>query len=111
MKAKKVQLKEENIQLYGKIKFLQSDLSKRSAAVPSASSSGHDYHYGNNNNLEKRKSYYSEDSRYNDDQDNNNNMNNSHDIEAKYEQLYEQRINPFAAVREVQEKEKHLINN
>jgi hypothetical protein len=107
MKAKKVQLEEENIQLYGKIKFLQSDLSKRSAAVPSSSSSssGPDYHY---NNLEKRKSYYSEDSRYNDDHDNNN-MNNSHDIEAKYEQLYEQRINPFAAVREKQEKENLTI--
>jgi hypothetical protein len=95
----KLQLEEENVQLFAKIKFLQS-YGHSSAAMTLPSSSSPSKYRKNDFAMDRRgrrdglgpaASFpYSEESRFSDETE--------PDLEAKYDHLYEQRMNPFAAV-------------
>jgi hypothetical protein len=88
----KLQLEEENIQLYTKIRFLQSY--SHSAASSSSSSSASSMA----NKVRRKTSSPYEESRYNRDDDIGGG-NDPYDVESKYDSLYERRMNPFAEVR------------
>jgi hypothetical protein len=97
-KISKLQLEEENIQLFTKIKFLQSYQPSGSSLAPSSSTSSSSAAMMGNKVRRKTSSPY-EESRYNRDDDNGGGSGNDpYDVESKYDSLYERRMNPFAEV-------------